>query len=105
MRLQRGGWDAEVSELARARSQEALSAQGTEGKCWLSLEEPGAPEGGPLEEQELNASQEGAGEEKPKPLFLRSHLLLVPPIAEPGVTGAWQWCAGDSCYPLVRANC
>lgn len=77
-------------ELARARSQKAISTLGgRREKCWLSLEDPGALVGRALEENELqNASQEGAGEEKPKPLFLPSHLLPVPLIVEPEITGA-----------------
>lgn len=62
--------------------------------------------GAPREQELQNASQEGAGEEKRKPsLFLPSHLLLVPLIVEPEVTGASQCCAGARSYRLVRAKC
>lgn len=64
-------------ELARAGSQRAVSTLGAEegrsvGGAWSSGR-------GALEDQELqNASQEGAGEEKPKPsLFPSSHLLQM----------------------------
>lgn len=73
------------------------------------LAEPGgiwsARRGRPRGAGAADVSQEGAGEEKPKPsLFLCSHLLPVPLTAEPEVTGAWRGCAGASSYPLVRAN-